>query len=156
MTSTSAWQQPSTHPLTVMVLSWLYSDRSWRLHTWAGRTSFALWLILKGCNSKCVEASRGDGDLGVCVLFYFLQVASLFPNQTSNKIVVGQNLQRNLISAANRNTHLTWPFLFDNRGIRTHHLTPATFGTILFVFIEKIALKYNLIHCKQTQLWYNI
>lgn len=31
---------------------------------------------------------RRDGDLGVCVLLDFFQVASLLPNQASNKVVM--------------------------------------------------------------------
>lgn len=49
------------------------------------------------------QVLRGDGDLGVCVLFDFFQVASLLPDQATNKVVVSQDLQRNLIGSVNQN-----------------------------------------------------
>lgn len=41
---------------------------------------------------------RGNGDFRLCVLLHFLQVAPFLANETPHKVVMGQDLQRNLIS----------------------------------------------------------
>lgn len=46
---------------------------------------------------------RGDGDLCVGVLFHFLQVATLLPDQASNEVVVRQNFERDLIGTTKIN-----------------------------------------------------
>lgn len=51
------------------------------------------------CVCVCVAFLRRDGDLGVCVLLNFFQVASLLPDQASHKVVVSQDLQQNLIGS---------------------------------------------------------
>lgn len=45
---------------------------------------------------------RGNGDLGPSVLFNLFQVPAFFTNQPSYKTVMGQNLQRNLLSPERR------------------------------------------------------
>lgn len=42
---------------------------------------------------------RGDGDLGVRVLLHFFQVASFLPDEATHEVVVGQNLERNLVGS---------------------------------------------------------
>lgn len=49
---------------------------------------------------------RGDGNFGVCVLLHFFQVTALFPDKAAHKVVVSQNLQWDLISAADMNEHM--------------------------------------------------
>lgn len=48
---------------------------------------------------KCNRHLRGDGYFGLCLLFNLLQVPALLPDQSSNQTVVGQDLQRNILSS---------------------------------------------------------
>lgn len=48
---------------------------------------------------KCNRHLRGDGNLGLRLLFNLLQVPALLPDQSSDQTVVGQDLQRNILSS---------------------------------------------------------
>lgn len=54
-----------------------------------------------------MQALRGDGDLCVCVLFDFLQVAPLLPDEATDEVVVSQNFKRDLVSTANRTSSVS-------------------------------------------------
>ena len=97
ITSSSALEHASMEPFTVMVRSGLYRVKSWRLDG----TAVRVYDTNQTHFYQLVSAAlRWNCDLGPRVLFDFLQIAALLPNQSSYKVVVRKYLQWDLLSAA--------------------------------------------------------